>query len=1042
MEGLIKLLPQRKVIYSLFLGAALLGLLAWFPMPREEDPPLSYRAGMIQTVFPGADALTVERLVVLPLERQLSQVKEIKKIKVTARRGSALFLVHLQDSVTDSPAAWDEVRRAMEKAKPELPEGVTGLTLDDRMMDYESIVVAVTGTENLLELRKGALLLEKELLKVPSVSRVLRIADPEKQVTIAYDDATAERLRLNPSDLRGALLGQNRILPGGNLVMGEKNAALQPQTEFESLQEIEEALIPLPGGGSVPLKSFARVSFSPREPKREKMRYQGSAAVGLGIVPVSPVNTLAFGAVIRKVLEKMRKELAPLRIEEVSFQPHYVDLRLKGLMNSLGMSMVLVGGILCFSVGLRMGLVVSSVIPLIVLASLGFYALRGGVLNQISIAAFVIALGMLVDNAIVMAENVEMRMHAGSSGEEAAAGAVRELGVPLLAATGTTVAAFLPLWMATGQAAEFLRAIPQVVTLTLSLSLLAALLVTPTLAAWAFRKSARKQGFPAEKFATMKVEEEQLSRVQRMGRAVGGFSARHAMAILFVACSLLMVVGSYGRHVRKNFFPGADRNVVMMDLFLPEGADIHAIDDIVRHVEDHLRREVPQVRRVASFIGRGCPRFYANIVPAPRNPHRGQLILFTRSQSENAEVVRAMRSYLRKEIPQVNSIVQELVLGTPVDAPVEIRLYGESLESLRQGAEKVLSLMRRVPGAVELRHSLGNGNPSLEFEVDSGAAFRYGLYREKVAQALSERTLGLSVGEYRQEEEPVPLVLRSEKGTFFDADRVSSIRIAASSGEAVPLRSLAPTDIVWHPSAISRRNRERYVAVQANLDEGYVYSDVMQVLLPLLRTAELPRDVRFEVGGEAEASGDAQNSFSLAAPFGIVVLLGILLGGFRSFRKVGIVLATIPLAALGVIPGLLLSGEPFGLMSLLGVIALAGVVVNNAIVLLDVVELRRKEGKSVEEALRKALEERLRPILLTTGTTVAGLFPLAFSSSNLWPPLAWAMISGLAASAGLTLFVIPAMYRVLYPEKGVFSRIWGFCKHPFSRRNVSGDART
>ena len=491
MEGLVKLLSQRKVLYSLFLGMAFLGVLAWFSMPREEDPPLSYRAGMIQVVFPGADALVMERLVVLPLERQLSQVKEIEKIKVTARRGSALFLVHLWDSVMDSPAAWDEVRRALERARPDLPEGVTGLVLDDRMMDYESIVVAVGGTEDPLELRRGALLLEKELLKIPSVSRVLRIGDPEKQITIAYDDATAERMGLNPSDLREALIGQNRILPGGNLVMGEKNAALQPRTEFQSLEEIEDALVPLPSGESIPLRALARVYAGPREPVREKMRYQGAPVVGLGIVPVSPVNTLVFGQEVREVLQRVSGELAPLEVEEISFQPGYVDLRLRGLLNSLGMSMVLVGGILCFSVGLRLGLVVSVMIPLIVLGSLGLYALGGGVLHQISMAAFVIALGMLVDNAIVMAENVEMRMRRGSSGELAAAAAVRELGVPLLAATGTTMAAFLPLWMAEGQAAEFIRAIPQVVSLTLFLSLAAALLVTPTLTAWVFRNAKR-----------------------------------------------------------------------------------------------------------------------------------------------------------------------------------------------------------------------------------------------------------------------------------------------------------------------------------------------------------------------------------------------------------------------------------------------------------------------------------------------------------------------------------------------------------------------
>ncbi|MEA3285674.1 MAG: efflux RND transporter permease subunit [Synergistota bacterium] len=1023
MEWIVRILRQRKVVYSLFLGAALLGVLAWVSMPREEDPPLSYRAGMIQAVFPGADAESVERLVVIPLERRLSQVKEVKRIKVTARRGSALFLIHLHDEVMDSTAAWDEVRRAMEKARPDLPSEVTGLVLDDRMMDYESIVVAIGGTADLLELRNGAIALEKELLRLPSVSRVLRISDPGEQITVPYDDSTAERMGLSPRNLRQALSMQNRTMPGGSLVMGEKSAALQAHTEFKSVGEIEDTPVRLPSGGTVPLKTIAKVIHGPSEPARDRMRYMGNPAVGLGIVPVTPVNSIEFGKGVRKILEKMREKLSLLEIEEVSFQPHYVDLRLKGLSNSLLMSMVLVGGILCFSVGFRMGMVVSSVIPLIVLSSLGFYALCGGVLNQISIAAFVIALGMLVDNAIVMAESVEVRMKNGSGGMDAAVDSVRELGSPLLAATGTTVAAFLPLWMAHGQAAEFLRAIPQVVTLTLFLSLLAAMIVTPTLAALAFRKSRGNTADYGGRF--------------NLGRAIGAFSSKHAVLILLMSLSLLLVVGGYGKHVRKNFFPGADRNVVMVDLFLPEGADIHAIDGIVGKVERHLKNEVPSVSRVASFIGRGAPRFYANIVPAPRNPHRAQMILFTTSQSQNHSVVGEIRSYLGEEIPQVNSVVQELVLGTPVDAPVEIRLYGNSLKDLRFGAERVMEAMKRIPGMVDLRHTLGNGNPSLEFDVSSGAAFRYGLYRDQVAQVLSGRTLGLPAGEYRQEEEPVPIVLRSEKGVFFGADRISSVLMDSSTG--VPLQTVAPTEIAWHPSAISRRNRERYVAVQSNLEDGYVYSDVMTRLLPILSETDLPEGVRFEIGGEAEASGEAQGSFSLAAPFGLIVLVGILLAGFRSFRKVGMVLATIPLASLGVIPGLLLSGEPFGLMSLLGVIALAGIVVNNAIVLLDVVELRRKKGLSVHEALTKAVEERIRPILLTSGTTAAGLFPLAFSSSNLWPPMAWAMISGLCASTALTLFVIPAMYRVLYPEKSVFARLLGLIRVLVGTKTVRND---
>jgi outer membrane protein TolC len=420
------------------------------------------------------------------------------------------------------------------------------------------------------------------------------------------------------------------------------------------------------------------------------------------------------------------------------------------------------------------------------------------------------------------------------------------------------------------------------------------------------------------------------------------------------------------------------------------------------------------VVKVASFIGRSAPKFYYNIMQVPFSPHLAQIIVETRTVADVGPTLEWVRAFAAAEMPEVELVARKLEQGPPVDAPVEVRLFGREFQALHTAADQVAGLLRGIDGTQDVRHDMGPGAPTVRFAVDDAAAARHGVTRADLARALYGRTRGLPVGELYIGEDPIPVVIRSSAGENLTMAHLETTGLTATDGGIVPLAQVARLETVWRPAVIRHRDGRRVVTVSSQLTQGATFSQVLDRLNPLLPEVDLPTGVDIRFGGDTEGSGEANTALMRSFPMGVLVLLGVLLAEFNSFRRVAIILATVPLAAAGVVPGLLLNDQPFGFMSLLGVIALVGIVVNNAIVLLEVVEARRREGAGVEAALIDAVARRIRPILLTTATTVAGLLPLAFSPSTLWPPLATAMISGLLAATLLTLLVVPAMTTLVF----------------------------
>ncbi len=991
---------QKRLILLVAAGLAVAGALCWLLMPRQEDPDFPYRNGLLIIPFPGADPYSVERLVIEPVEDALAEVNDIKHINATARSGVAIVSIALRD-VLDSEAAddaWDDVRVQLTEAQRDFPDAVSEPELSTRLTDLESIVVAVTGSDDPLELADAAETLRDAMRRLPQVSRVEMTADPGEQITITLDDAVSRRLGIDAQTLAGALAARNQIIPGGGLKVGATTVSLDPRSDFKDLESLARTPIVLPSGSAIELRDVARVERGVTSPAQELMRFNGQPAVAIGVVPRDRIDVVSFGRDVHERLDAVAADIAPLKLNIIAAQPDRVEARLSDLGSSLLQGVGIVALVLIFAMGLRLGLLVSLIVPLVALSSLAVYAGLGGTLHQISIAALVLSLGLLVDNAIVIAERIQWRLDRDETLADAAWNTVKELFWPLGAATGTTLASFLPLLLSTGPSADFTRAIPQVVMLTLVLSFIFAVTVTPALALFFMKRS--KAG---------------AAQAPAWLRRFSATPGRHPWLVLAAAVLLVVSTGALAPLVKLQFFPGGDRNQVVLEMEWPEGTHLSQTDQSVRMMEEALMRR-PEVVNVSSYVGRSTPAFYYNLLRKPRAPQLGQLLVTLQDQSQVPELMDWSRRQARQLLPGVTFVARSLEQGPPLKAPIEIRVYGDGtndLKPLARWTQEVHGVLASLDTTRDVRNDLSLGAPTLTLNVDDAAAARARVSRRDVALAVLGRARGIPVGDFRAGDEVVPILVRAPEGEHYPIEQIDTVDVAAPGIPAVPLAAVAQTAVEMRPASIKRRDRRRFTTVLAQLAPGQTFGPVMALIKPRLVEMEA-QGLVYELGGEAEGSGEANTAIFTAAPLGAMALLFFLLAQFRSFRKVGIILLTVPLAVTGVIPGLLLFDQPFGFTSLLGVLSLIGIVVNNAIILIDVIDVSLEEGAPLQDALEEAVQVRLRPILLTTLTTVLGLAPLLFSSSTLWPPLASAMITGLLASTGLTLLVVPAVYRLLF----------------------------
>lgn len=1002
---MMRLIHQRTLLLSIAALLVAYGGLSYSTMPRQEDPSMAERFGLIQVVYPGVPPREIRQLIVIPLERELATVSEIREIRTTIRSEVAILQVTLENRLseeTELNEAWNRVREAMARARPELPDSIIGPTLNREVLDQASVVLAVSGSTDLLLLHSIARELKEHLQKLPAVDRIEELADPEEQIRIVLDQSRMESAGIDYGQILNSLNQSNRSLPAGSLQVGQKRLNVSANSTFQTLQEIRDFPFVLPSGKVKKLGDLGAVDRSPEIPLMERMYLNGKEATGLSVIFRSSVNLPEAGARLRKSVEDFRDthpevQSSGIEIHEVSFQPDYVENRITSLSWNLLGSMMAVAAVLILGMGYRVGVLVTVMVPIIIISSIGIFNVMGGVLNQMSIAALVMSLGILIDNVIVVVEYIQERMDQSIPAREAAAEAMGRLAFPLAAATATTVASFLPMLGSVGPTADFTRDIPTVAILTLIVSYVFAILVSPALASLVLR--GREIHVTAGS-----------GKLKSLGAWIGGFAHDHRWKVFLTAGIFLGVAGLSFAMIPKKFFPSADRDQLLVTIVLPEGTDISVTDDAARRLERQIRK-LPEVERTATFVGSGAPRFYYNLTQSPNSPHLAQILVDIQTFEQAPAILPVIETLIQQELPTRLAYVRRMEQGPPIRAAVELQLVGSDEKELSLWAEKAMSLLRKQEGTRNIRSDLGLGVAGIRYVAGDSNAAQYGMNRNVVPSILLARTTGLPVGQFQSGEEAIPIVLKTSPDTGTDLVDLQFSYVRTTMGPSLRLSDLGLAKPDWQPSLIQHLNRQRFVSVLSELKGGAESAAVTAQLIADLKEAGIPDTVQMLGAGESGESAEANRAILTALPAGVGLFLIALLLEFRSFRKIGIILVVLPVALMGIVPGLGLSGQPFGFMALLGMLALIGVSVNNGILILDAMERSLQEGADFRQAAADAVSQRLRPVLLTTITTIVGLLPLGFTSASLWPPFAWSIIAGMAVSAAFSLFLVPALYR-------------------------------
>jgi multidrug efflux pump subunit AcrB len=999
--NLVKLLVnQKRLILTTAILFALAGAYSWFKMDRQEDPFFPYRNGFVLTQYPGASVEDIENLVLRPLEQEILQIEEVDQIRGIARAGFAQVTVKMKESVYDTKSGWDHVREAVEKAQVKFPEGVLKPQLNDRVIDTPLVVYAVTGSNDIMHMRWVAEDLKQKLLTVSELSKITLYSQAEEEISIEPYRQIIKELELNPDFIVNQISNKTDVVPLQSLQSDSRQFILNAQTDYQSIEEIKNTLITMPDGSKLPLSTLAKVTYGAKQDASSVFWLDGQRAIGIGLfVPVNQMNVVEFGEKIRIIMQEVALNYPNVDIKPLFFQPDRVKQRISELGKSLLMGMVLVSIVLTIFLGLRPGLVVASVIPLVTFTSLAVYNFTGNVLHQMAISGMVIALGMLVDNAIVMVENIQYHIDHGKRKSEASILAVRELSFSLFSATGTTLAAFLPMLMAKGNTGDFTGAIPVVIMLSITISYIYSVFVTPSFSHLVLKASSHSKE----------------SKIMLMGEKFGQIATKNPRNVLLMALGFIVVSMFLFDFVKKDFFPSTDRNQIVVDITFAEGTHLSHNSEMARELSLEILKQ-PHVRHAYSFSGNSGPNFYYNLVEKPRSPNLSRIDVVLDTASNATEFLKWIEKEVKPKYPNVEIIANRLGQGPPVTAPIEVKVFANDRKLLSQTVHQIQQIVEQTQGTRDVRNNLGIGLPSYQFKFKDEMLNYYQITRKQVTQSIGLATGGLVVGQYRRALDPIDIVVRDDRGINFPLEQLENIELHLKD-KSILISELIDIELQWLPAAIHHYDSQRTASIYSENLEETTYAKVLEELRPRLSQLELPPGVRILVAGTSQESDKANKSLGGALPIGMILLLMFLLVEFNSFKKVGIILITIPLAFAGVPLGLLLTNTTFGFTAILGVLALVGIVVNNAIVLLDLIQKNLDQAIEFNQAIIDAVKRRARPIMLTTITTIAGLFPLVITKSTLWPPLAWTIISGLTVSTFMSLLVVPALYYLILKNK-------------------------
>ena len=1001
-------IEHKQLVYFLAFLVLVMGLFSFKTLGRSEDPSFAVKQMVISAAWPGASAKEVEQHLTNTIEKEVQNLPQIDHITSYSRPGTSVITVSLRDEVTGNLVRqrWLELRNIVNDAKSKLPTGTYGPYFNDRFDDVYGNVYALTGTQNGFtyeDLRQYAERIKLDFYGVPDVKKVELVGVQPEKIFVQMDTDKLARLGLDLNSIAAMVKAQTSMNASGMVETDTANAYLRITGNPVSVEQI--ASLPINANGKVfRLGDIAKVTRGYADPPEPLMYYNGQQAVGIAISMEDGGDNIQLGDNLALLIQKLKKEL-PLGLElhQVANQPEVVKSSISEFSRSLYEAIIIVLAVSLFTLGRRSGYVISCCIPLILLGSFAAMLALGIDLHKVSLGALVISLGMLVDDAIVVVELMEVKMSEGMERKAAASYAFATCGKPLLTGTVITCLGFMPIAFSKAAASEFAYSLFPVISVTLLLSWLVSATLAPVLGYEWIRPSAIKadsyDSFFYQKF-----------------RSLLHWSLAHRAIVIGITVALLGLSLFMLRFVSKDFFPASVRPEILVELNLPEGSSIKNTDAAAQKLTNMIKDD-PDLDHVSTYVGKSSPRFVLVIDPVQPRDNYAQLVVVAKDLKARQRLEKRINELTATELPEVISYSRSIPLGPPSPYPVMLRVSGNNDAQVKEYAQKVRQLMAAHPYVTMTRLDWLEQTNAVKLAVDNDKLLQLGITRQTVATALQAQVSGYTAATYLEGDQEIGIVFRLNPTERTTIEQLESISIPTAQG-AIPLSQVARLSYTSENNMIWRRNLRPTITVNGAIVAGVTGNDVTQELYDQLAEmrANLPAGMKIEIGGSLEDSKKTLNYLLKPVPLMLVLIMVLIMLQLQDVRKLLVIMLTAPMGIIGVIVGLLLFNSSLGFMAELGILALTGTIIRNSMVIVDQIQQHVDSGMQLRQAIVESAIVRFRPIMLAAFTTILGLIPMF--TSQFWNAMAVSIACGLTAATLLTLIVLPVLYAIVFRVKG------------------------
>lgn len=998
-------LERSRFTIAIMTGLIVFGVALYPNFPKREDPVVVIRTAVVSALFPGMAPERMENLVAVPVERKIRELAEVKDVRTLVTEGSLIVYVDLKDEVGNVNATWQRLRDKMDDVKPDLPDGTLGPFVNSDFGDVAIATIAITGEGfSYREMKDAAENFRKKLYQLPGVAKIDLLGIQDERVWLEIDTGKLASVGVQLDALIKDLRAQNIILPSGSIDADGTRVLLETSGDFPNVRAIETMLTRVGTTDSlVRLADLVTVQRGYVTPKVKPIYFNRRPAVVLTIVMQPDQDVTQLGGRLRAAARSYEASL-PIgyAIDFATYQAEQVRSSVNSALSNVAQTFVVVGGLVIVFLGLRAGLVAAMIVPFAVMFSVIGMRVLGIAIEQVSIAAIIIALGLLVDNGVVIVEDIMSRIDLGAPAKDAALAAGQQYAFPLLVSSITTVAAFLPLFLLSGASGEYAFSLAAVVALTLTGSWIAAVYILPAVTVWLLGRSRRPQS-----------ESGSSTRMQSLYAAIL-LSALRFPVIVVCACFVLVAVAVIQfKWLPKQMFPLSERNQFLIYMNMPDGTDIAQTGTSALAISKWLAdpKQNPEVESHILYIGDGGPRFYLTLTPVPPDPAAAFFLVNTKDYLGAIRAADRAWKFLYENHPEARFKIKRLAMGSVESGIVEVEISGPNADRLLALGSQVRSLFQAAPGIRDNDDDWGNKVLKVVIDINQDRVRQLGITSEEITQMLKTYFGGSAVSIYREGDNTIPITLRTGEATYRSLEGLTSATFA-KNGALIPLAQIATLRTGFDFSRIRRKNQERTIIVSgrsASLTAG----DLLNSIQAGLQALDLSGGYRVNIGGEIQKSEETNGKLAAGIPAALAVMVIAIILQFNSFRRTLLTFLTIPLILVGIPFGLSATGQPLSFFGTLGIISLAGIIINNAIVLIDQIDIERSH-LALREAIVAASQKRLRPILLTSATTVLGLAPMAIAGGALWQPMAVLMMSGLAVASLLTLLFVPACYFLLF----------------------------